>query len=183
MRKNSFKTASLLIAATLLINSCIGSFSLLNTFAAWNRTATNNKIINGILGLILVPVDGICFAADLFVLNTIEFWTGSNPLAGNIGKTQQVMGKDGRYYAVKTLKDGYEITSPDGDITKFLYNQKEDAWMQVQDGTVKEIFRFNADGTIKVTLPEGETMDVSLDEAGLYQVRMAVGEGNFWAML
>ena len=52
--------------------------------------------------------------------------------------------------------------------------------MQVQNGEVKEMFRFNADGTVKVNTPVGQK-DVALDEAGLYQVQMAFSGGNYWA--
>ena len=117
----------------------------------------------------------------MLIFNTVEFWSGSNPLAKNVGKTQQVMGQDGKYYAVKTLQDGYEITKPDGEMLKFLYDKETDSWSQVENGQTKEIFRFNADGTVKATLPTGEQMDVTLNEAGLYKVRTALGDGNYWA--
>jgi hypothetical protein len=31
----------------------------------------------------VIPVYGICIWIDYLVLDTIEFWTGSNPVAGN----------------------------------------------------------------------------------------------------
>lgn len=180
MKKVNVKVMACLMAGCLVMNSCIGSFSLFNKYAEWVRTATNSKFLNAILGFVLSPVYGICLVVDSLVLNTIEFWSGENPLASNVGKTQQVMGSDGRYYAVKTLIDGYEITLPDGQMLKFIHDKQNDAWMQVQNGETKELFRFNADGTIKVTTPQGEQLDVTLDEAGLYQVQMAVN-GNLWA--
>ena len=51
-------------------------------------------------------------------------------------------------YAVTTLKDGYEVKSPKGEVVKFLYDQETDSWSQVQNGKKTEIFRFNDDGTI-----------------------------------
>jgi len=46
---------------------------------------------------------------------------------------------------------------------------------------LKEIFHFNEDGTICATMPDGKQMNVTTDEAGLYQVRMAVNGGTFFA--
>lgn len=181
MKIKSLKVAALMMAGTLMASSCIGSYSLFNKFASWNCNATNSKFLNAIIGVVLLPVYGITSLADALLFNTIEFWTGDNPIASNVGKTQQVMGQDGRYYAVKTLKDGYEITKPDGEMLKFIHDQKNDSWSQVQNGEVREIFRFNQDGTIRVTLPQGNQMDVTLDEAGLHQVRMAT-DGTYWAM-
>lgn len=183
MKKVNVKVLALAMAGTLVMNSCIGSFSLFNKYAKWQCTMSDNKFLNAIVGFILMPIVGsITLVVDSLVLNTIEFWTGENPMADNIGKTQKILGGDGRYYAVKTLKDGYEITTPDGQIVKFLYDKQNDAWLQVQNGETKEMFRFNGDGTIKVTTPEGQ-MDVALNEAGLYQVQMTVSGGNYWACL
>lgn len=181
MKVRKISVAALLMASVMLASSCVGSFSLFNKFANWNKTATNSKFLNEIIFLILSPVYAICSLADVLVLNTIEFWSGDNPLASNVGKTQQVMGQDGRYYAVKTLIDGYEITNPDGQMMKLIYNKTDNSWSKIENGEVKELFRFNEDGTIKVIVAEDKTMDVALNNEGLYQVKMAVS-GSFWAM-
>lgn len=165
-----------------MASSCVGSFSLFNKLASWNKGATNSKFLNELIFIVISPAYAVTSLADVLVLNSIEFWTGNNPIASNIGKTKQVMGEDGRYYAVKTLKDGYEITKPNGEMTKFVYNKTDDSWSQIENGVCTEIFRFNADGTINLTLPNGNKMDVSLNEQGVYQARMAVNGGTYWAM-
>ena len=144
---------------------------------------TDNKYVNAIAGLILVPIAGtLCTLADVLVLNSIEFWSGNNPVAANnIGKTQQVMGQDGRYYAVTTLKNGYEIKVPTGEITYFIHNVENDSWSMEQDGVQKEIFRFNSDGTIQARI-NGETKNFTLNEAGVAEARMAANDGLFFAM-
>ena len=140
----------MLLAGSFLCSSCIGSFSLFNGYEKWQCNMTSNKYVNGIVGLILQPiVGGICLTVDAVVLNTIEFWTGSNPLAANQVKT--VMGQDGRYYAIKTLKNGYEVKSPTGEKTLFIHNANNDSWSMTQNGVTKEIIRFNADGTIQAS--------------------------------
>ena len=181
MKKMSLKAAVVLLAGSFLCSSCIGSFSLFNKYEKWQCNMTSNKYVNGIVGLILQPiVGGICLTVDAVVLNTIEFWTGSNPLAANQVKT--VMGQDGRYYAIKTLKNGYEVKSPTGEKTLFIHNANNDSWSMTQNGVTKEIIRFNADGTIQATLQNGEKLNVSNDEAGVMQVREAVYNENCYAM-
>ncbi len=183
MKKISLKVGVILCAGTILCSSCIGSFSLFNKYEKWQCNMTGNKFINGIVGFILQPiVGGVCLFVDAVVLNTIEFWTGNNPVSASIGKTQQVMGSDGRYYAVKTLKDGYEVKAPTGEVTLFTHDAQTDAWSITQNGVTKELFRFNADGTIQACLPDGQTMTVRADEAGMQQVKQAVlGDDNFFA--
>ena len=182
MKKMNLKLAAVLLAGTMLTSSCVGSFSLFNKLAGWNKEATSNKFVNELIFLVISPAYAVCGAVDALVLNTIEFWSGNNPVASNVGKTQQVLGEDGRYYAVKTLTDGYEITAPDGDVLTFIYDKDTDSWSKIQDGKTTEILRFNEDGSVKVALPSGDKMDVALSQEGIDEVRTAVMTEGFWAM-
>lgn len=179
--KKTIGLATLALAVIMTTNSCVGSFSLFNKLASWNKSATNSKFLNELIFILILPAYPVVSVADALVLNTIEFWSGNNPMASNVGNTKQVMGTDGRYYAVKTLKDGYEITKPDGAMMKFVYDKNTDAWSQIENGKCTEIFRFNPDGTVKATLPNGDQMDVSLNEQGMYELRTAVNGGTYWA--
>ncbi len=181
MKKINVKVAVWMFIGTLGMSSCIGSYSLFNKFAKWETQMTGNKYVNAIVGFIITPfVGSICLLGDSLIFNTIEFWSGSNPIA-DIGKTRTVMGQDGRYYAITTLKNGYEIKAPSGEVTNLIYNKKNNSWSMEQNGAVKEIFRFNNDGTIMATV-NGETHNYTLDEAGVYQARMDANGGMFFAM-
>lgn len=180
MKKVSMKVAVVLLAGSFLCTSCIGSFGLFNKYEKWQCNMTGNKFVNGIVGLILQPiVGGVCLAVDALVLNTIEFWTGNSPVTAS--STQQVKGEDGRYYAVKTMKNGYEIKAPTGEITLLIFNEKDNSWTVSQNGITREIIRVNADGTIQATLQTGEKLTVTPDETGLNQVREAVQDERMFA--
>ena len=89
MKKVNLKVAAIMLSGTILFSSCVGSFSLFNKYAKWQTTMTDNKFVNGIVGIILLPIVGsVTFLADALVLNTIEFWSGDNPLAA--GKVTNV---------------------------------------------------------------------------------------------
>ena len=182
MKKLNFKVAVCLLAGSFMFSSCIGSFSLFNKYAAWQKDMTSNKFVNAIVGFFLMPiVGGITMTVDWIVLNTIEFWSGDNPVASNVGKTQNVMGQDGRLYAVKTLKNGYEVTAPNGEITLFTYDKKENSWSMSQNGMTKEIFRFNEDGkSIKMNV-NGEERDFTLNEQGVIDAELAANNGLYFA--
>jgi hypothetical protein len=181
MKIKHLSVAVCLMACSVFASSCVGSFAMFNKLASWNKNATNTKFLNEIIFLVISPAYAFCFAADALVLNTIEFWSGSNPMAMKVGTTKQVMGQDGKYYAVTTKADGYDIKLPTGEIVTFVYDKKNDSWSQIQEGKETEIFRFNPDGTIQATLPNGKKMNVTNDEAGVFQVRMAVNDGVFFA--
>lgn len=181
MKIRHLKVSALLLAATLLTSSCVGSFSLFGRVAKWNTHATSSKFLNEIIFILISPAYAVCAVADALVLNTIEFWSGSNPMAQKVGTVQEVTGKDGLIYAVKTLRNGYEVTSPNGEVVSFIYDKKTNSWSQEQNGKKVEIFRFNDDGTIQARLSDGETIRVNPDEAGVFEARMAVNGARFWA--
>ena len=165
---------------TMTLSSCIGSFCLTNNVLDWNKRATDNKFVNELIFIVISPAYAVCSVADLFVLNSIEVWTGEKVIA-NVGRTKDVMGKDGRMYAIKTLKNGYEITDPEGEKSYFVFNKKKKSWSYSKDGDIRELFSFNEDGSIQACLPNGEKMNVPADENGLFQVRMAMNDGFYYA--
>ena len=184
MKKISLKVVTCLLAGSFLFSSCfVGKFALFNKYAKWQTNMSSSKFLNAIVGFIIGPLVGsICLFVDTLVLNTIEFWSGSNPVQANIGKTQNVIGEDGRVYAVTTLKDGYDVKSPTGEMTYFRHNAENDSWTMEQNGVTTELFRYNKDGkTIQANI-NGQTKDLTLDEAGVYQARMMANEGTFFAM-
>jgi len=182
MKKINLTVMACLMAGCFLFNSCIGSFSLFNKYASWQRTMTNNKFVNAIVGFFLMPIiGGITLFVDAVVLNTIEFWSGDNPMASNIGKTKNVLGEDGKFYAVKTLKNGYEVTSPNGEVTLLTYDKALNSWFISQNGITKELFRFNADGQSISINVNGEQKDFALNEQGLFEAQMTANNGLFFA--
>jgi hypothetical protein len=180
MKKIVLRSALCLTLGAMTLSSCIGSFALSNKLLDWNKRLSN-KFVNELVFLVISPAYAFCSVADGLVLNTVEFWSGHNPVS-KVGKTENVWGKDGRQYAVKTLKNGYEITAPTGEKTLFVHNKKENSWSMEANGKVQELFRFNSDGTVQACLPNGEKMNVALNEAGMYQLRMAVNDGTYFAV-
>lgn len=180
MKAKHCKLATGLLAVTISTSSCIGSFSLFNGLVKWERQATDSKIMNEILFILLTPINAACAMADFFVVNSIEFWTGENPMDDVLVKTEQVKGQDGKMYAVKTMKNGYEITNPDGEKVFYIHDSKDDSWSVVQNNKKTKFFKYNGDGTIQAFV-NGHAMRITQDEAGLMQLRFAV-DGSSYAM-
>ena len=182
MKRKSFQTVVCLLAASMAMSSCVGSFALFNKLAKWNKNATDNKILNEILFLVISPAYAFCGAADALVLNSIEFWTGDNPVANRVGKTRNIKGDDGLMYAVKYLENGYQVTKPDGDVLFLTYNKAENNWYINAEGKENKLIHINGNGTIKAFLNKGLTVDITPDAAGLYELRNAqAGTSYFMA--
>lgn len=183
MKKKTLQLATVLLAGSVVFSSCIGSFSLFNSYAKWQRNMTDSKFVNAIVGFVLMPICGtLSLLVDSLVLNSIEFWSGQNPMEANIGTTKNVLGSDGMLYAVTTLKNGYEIKAPTGELSHFWYDSRTQTWSFEQGGKRHDVFTFNGDGTIAVYMHDGQQLNVMPDMAGLIQVRMAVNGGNYFAM-
>ena len=105
------------VASSILFSSCIGSFGLTNKLLTWNRSI-DSKFVNELVFIAfwIVPVYEISALADVLVINSIEFWSGSNPVA-DVGNVKTIDGKDG-VYTVETKVDGYHIQK-EGDETNW----------------------------------------------------------------
>jgi hypothetical protein len=175
-RMISKMTAVCLLSGTLLFSSCIGSFGLHSHLVEWNK-GIGNKFVNELAYLVLniVPVYPIAYLADALVLNSIEFWSGENPMA-NVGDVKQVKGENGNYL-VKTLENGYEITR-EGETAamQLVYDQELNTWNVVAEGTTTPVLHFNDDGTAAMYLSGGEAMNVTLDAQGVAAARVATSD-------
>lgn len=152
---------SIALAATLFMSSCIGSFGLTNMYYNWNNSISN-KFVNELVFFAtacLVPVYGVCIFVDGVVLNSIEFWTGSNPVAS---KTEVINTENGKVL-VMSNDHGYTITN--GNETVQLINDN-DVWY-VNNGDQKvELFKYVDNNHICLNLGETSTM-VELSEEGV----------------
>ena len=62
--------------------SCLGPNRALSSLSTWNAQLSTQDWINEVvfLGLIVVPVYPVAFAADVLVFNTMDYWQGENPI-------------------------------------------------------------------------------------------------------
>lgn len=174
MKKLKIKVACMLLGSSLLFSSCIGSFALWNQLKDWNE-GVGNKFVNEIVFLAfnIIPVYGVAYMADALVLNSIEFWTGSNPLADNIGKTKVVKGENGEYL-VTTTKNGYTISKQGEDKElNLVYNNENRTWSADYEGECHELMTMNEDGTITVNLQDGNSVTILPDQQGVASVQSA----------
>ena len=147
MKKSKTFLVCAMLSGSVLFSSCIGSFGLWNSLKDWNQ-GVSNKFVNELIFLAfhIVPVYEIAYLADALVLNSIEFWSGSNPTA-SIGEVKTVQGENGEYL-VKTNENGYTITKKGEDKSvDLVYNKENNTWNAVADGQSFELVKMNEDGT------------------------------------
>ncbi len=183
MRRSKFTfVTACMLSTTILFSSCVGSFGLFNRLATWNQEISN-KFVNELvfLAINIVPVYGVAYLADVLVINSIEFWSGTNPMA-NVGEVKRVKGENGDYL-VEVKENGYSITKEGESLSmELVYSQETNTWSAEADGKSSDLLRFNEDGTAQLYLPNGDTLNVTLDEKGVTAAHQMLSGDVYYAM-
>ena len=180
MKKLKFSGAGLILCGSIICCSCIVSFGLWSSLKDWINNM-GNKFVNEIvfLAVHIVPVYEVAYLADVIVLNSIEFWSGSNPLA-DVGSVKTVKGESGEYL-VQTNEDGYTITKKgeeDKPLT-LIYDKEKNTWNASAEGQTFELITMNEDGTITFKQQDGTPVTVSPDLQGMISARQANSQSMF----
>lgn len=162
------KVLVMVVAASFMLNSCLGSFSAFNNLRSWNESVTNEKFLNNLIfwGLNIVPVYPLFMLGDMIIFNVIEFWSGSNPIAMKEGEVEsQILVKDGKTYQMIATKNKMEITVIEGEnegkSIEMFYLPSEQSWnLKTDEGEVIKLSSFE-EGLIYVYLPNGETIKMN----------------------
>lgn len=179
MKKRFITVAAIALAGTMLFSSCIGSFNLSKKVLAWNQTI-DSKFVNELVfvALWIVPVYEVCILADILVINSIEFWSGENPVEAGIVK--KVQGENG-IYTVETLEDGYKILNEEGQQVNLVYDKDSNTWSAVANGTTTKLVTLGENNDAIVYLPNGEEKKVELNNEGVLDFRQSVEGSMFFA--
>lgn len=165
---------ALALAFSITSTSCLGSFALTNSLLDWNRQV-GSKVVNELVffAFWVLPVYEVSALADALVLNSIEFWSGTNPMTAS---TQRIEGANGNYL-VKCDATGYTITDElTGAVTRIDHDADTDSWVLNVDGQEPMTIMTWVDGN-HVSLPagrNGEMITVQTDRNGLMAYRDAV---------
>ena len=180
MRKRKLIIAIVVaISASMMMQSCIGSFALYNKVKNWNDHV-GDKFVNELVfvAMWILPVYELSFVADLFILNSIEFWSGSNPALAQ-AETKIVDGKDAQYLVARDAT-GYEITNmTTKQVIRFNFNAEDNSWSIENNGKEVKLFSFVDDTHVNVLLRDGSYTTVELSQAGVLAYQDLVGVDAF----
>lgn len=97
-----------LVALGMFLNGCYGPFYLTRKVHHWNGEVSNNKWIVEAVFLVCtwLPVYSIASLADAIIFNSVEFWTGKNPMAdanaGGVSQTKRIVRGDSEAVLTRT---------------------------------------------------------------------------------
>jgi hypothetical protein len=180
-RRFSVILMSFVLGGSILFSSCIGTFSLTNKLLDWNKNLSD-KFVNELVFIVLniVPVYPVAITIDALVTNSIEFWTGDNPVSDV--RTKQVKGNDG-LYTIKTDKSGHKVTKEStGETVYFHFDGKEKTWSVEANGQSATLLKVLNSNEVAMYLPDGSSMLVPLNEAGVVAFKEVIDNKAFYAL-
>lgn len=184
MRKYVHTVAAILAATFigLTASSCIGSFALTNKLLSWNRQI-DSKFVNELVFVAfwILPVYEVSGLADLLVINSIEFWSGNNPVSAS---ARTVTGDDGQKYLVESDATGYTITTEaTGETVRLDYDADDRAWDIVTAGGTERtrLMTFVDDTHISLPAADGGTAVVEVSAQGVMAYREAAASAAAFA--
>ncbi len=159
--------AGVILAAS---TGCYGSFGLSTKLYKWNGTV-GDKWLNSCVffALCIIPVYEITMFIDFIVLNTVEFWTGSNPISMNEGDSEtQIVSVDDKVYEITATKNKFHIIEtqgPDaGKAVDLVYNPDETAWYAQSGTEVVKLAQGDLNNeVVKLFYPNGDVKTVALN--------------------
>ena len=81
--KLRLRSLALACAFAIAASGCYVGWNLTRKVHKWNGSVSSSKFVDSIItwGLIIIPVYELSLVADFFIFNTIETFTGSNPIS------------------------------------------------------------------------------------------------------
>lgn len=141
------------LACCFFFNSCIGSFALTNNVLNWNRQV-GSKFVNELVffAFWILPVYEVTALSDLLVLNSIEFWSGNNPVSAST----KVIDTDHGRYLVKCDGKGYDvIDETTGETVRLNFDQPTQTWSIEMGDEDVPFMTFVDDTHVKMITPDG----------------------------
>lgn len=156
------KKVSLVMVVVFLISllaGCYGKFQLTRKVYEINSQVKDKFLRSATTwAFVIIPVYGVAALLDFVLFNTVEFWTGKNPIAS--GEKEFFYAKDKELFYIKAKKDGnevvYSIRHYDGDLLKDTMNIKWDLKsgnslsILNKNGVTEKYFAYEKDGIVKV---------------------------------
>jgi len=158
-----------LLAIFILVGifGCYGNMSLTKKVYNFNGSL-GNKYVQSIVNWAfwICPVYEISMFLDYVLFNTIEFWTGSNPLAMNEGEhvIKYAESPNGEY-KFEISQNQIIISQPANSTNKedivLTFDPVNNSWFMNSDGVSQQIGYLEGD-QLKLVSPSGEELSINL---------------------
>lgn len=160
MKSLKYYISAILIGGlTIAQSGCYGPFKLTKSIYDWNGEVSDNGIVRSLLfvGMVVIPVYGFSLFIDAIFLNSIEFWTGSNPVSLAPGEVEeQIVETHEGVFKLTATTNQLEIRQLEGEyagkVVVMKYKETNNQWYLISGeketlltslGSPAEVLRMN----------------------------------------
>jgi len=155
------------LVVLILLTSCYGNFSLTRKVYQFNGSVGDDIAQTAVFwAFCIIPVYSVSAFLDAVVFNTIEYWTGSNPIAMKAGEyeTRLVKSEKGTFQITAT-QNRFDIVKIDGDNAgeeiSLVFNTDDNSWSMEKENDVITFAKFSED-TLDLIYPDGAVETIKL---------------------
>ena len=118
----------------ILLSGCYGSFQLTKNVYDMNGRVSDNGFVKSVVmvGMFIIPIYEIAGLADILIFNSLEFWTGENPISMEEGEQRrQTIHANGTTYRIEAQRDRVEISDlsiEEGNSQALVYDRELGVW-------------------------------------------------------
>lgn len=91
-----------------LTSACFGSFNLTRKAYQFNKSVSPDKWVRWLVFLVMSPIYPLAGIVDVLFANSVEFWSGSNPITAKL-EPQTVVGPNGEVASLVPVENGARI--------------------------------------------------------------------------
>jgi hypothetical protein len=150
-----------------MLSGCFGNFALTRKVYNKNQSIGNKWANTAVMwAMMIIPVYEVCGFLDVVVLNTIEFWSGQNPVTMNENEVDiQKVASEDNTYEIKATKNRYDITVVEGKdkgkSVAVIYDPVVNAWKLQADGHISTIAQIEG-SRLELVYPDGSVYKTDL---------------------
>lgn len=163
------RLAAGVLAVALMTSGCFGSFNLVRKVYNFNKECSDEKWVRELAYLVMtyIPVYGVAGLADALIFNSIEFWTGSNPITAETAaapSTRRIVRNNTEMIMTRRSTEvGPELVIEQlkgGVLTSTVHIQPHDGKLVASDEIGQTVFSAEtlADGSVKVSDAQGKQL-------------------------
>lgn len=164
LKSRSIVAKVVVILLLISVTSCYGPFNLTKKLHKWNGSL-GDKIVNELVffGMLVVPVYEATLFLDGVIFNSIEFWTGNNPIDMAEGESDtKIVHSGNNDYEITAVMNKFIVKELNSnESAEFIFEPSEQAWYLLnENGKVKlaSLTREGSTDIVNLQLPDGEVL-------------------------
>ena len=156
-----------IMLVVILLAGCFGNFQLTRNLYTWNSQVGDKFANTAVMWvLMIIPVYEVCGFIDFFILNTIEFWTGENPLSMSAAEIDIMqVESEGKLYEIKATQNRFDITQLNGEeagsTVAVIYDPTDSSWYLETENEKIQVASVQ-DGFLTLNYPDGKSIRTNL---------------------